>query len=31
VSVGAEIAQRMFRSSQWPLGVDDPVVAEQSP
>ena len=31
MGVGAEIAQHMFRSSEWPLGVDDPVVAEQHP
>ena len=29
VSVGAEIAQRMFRSTEGTLGVDDPVVTEQ--
>ena len=29
--VGAEIAQHMFRSSEGPLGVDDPIVAEQHP
>src|SRR5580658_922473 len=31
MSVGAEIAQHMFRSSKGLLGVDDPVVAEQYP
>ena len=31
MSVGAEIAQHMLRSSEGPLGVDDPVVAEQYP
>jgi len=29
MGVGAEIAQHMFRSAEGPLGVDDPVVAEQ--
>ena len=29
MSVGAEIAQHMLRSTEWALGVDDPVVAEQ--
>ena len=29
MGVGAEIAQHMFRSSEGPLGVNDPVVAEQ--
>ena len=29
MSVVAEIAQYMFRASERPLGVDDPVVAEQ--
>ncbi len=29
MSVGAEIAQHMFRSSKGLLGVDEPVVAEQ--
>ena len=31
MGVGAEIAQHMFRSAKGPLGVDDPVVAEQYP
>ena len=31
MGVGAEIAQHMFRSSEWLLGVDDPVVAKQHP
>jgi len=29
VSVSTEIAQGVFRSTEWPLGVDDPVMAEQ--
>src|ERR1035437_3924605 len=29
MSVGAEIAQHMFRSSEGPLGVDDPIVTKQ--
>jgi len=29
MGVGAEIAQRVFRSSEWPLEIDNPVVAEQ--
>ena len=29
MSVCAEITQHMFRSAEGPLGVDDPVVAEQ--
>ena len=29
MSVGAEIAQHMHRSTEWALGVDDPAVAEQ--
>ena len=29
VSVGTEIAQRVFGSTEGRLGVDDPVVAEQ--
>ena len=29
MGVGAEIAQRVFRSSEWPLAIDNPVVAEQ--
>ena len=29
MGVGAEIAERMFRSSEGPFGVDDPVVAVQ--
>jgi hypothetical protein len=29
MSVSAEIAQHMFRSSEGPLGIDDPVLAEQ--
>ena len=29
MGVGAEIAQHMFRPSEGPLGVDDPVMAEQ--
>ena len=29
VSVGTEIAQRVFRSTEGRLGVDDPVVTEQ--
>ena len=29
--VAAEIAQRVFRSAEWGLGVDDPVVTEQYP
>ena len=29
MSVGAEIAQRMFRATERPLGVDDPIVSEQ--
>ena len=31
MGVGAEIAQHMFRAAEGPLGVDDPVVAEQYP
>jgi hypothetical protein len=31
VSVGAEIAQRVFRAAEGWLGVDDPLVAEQRP
>jgi len=31
MSVGAEIAQHMFRPSEGFLGIDDPVVAEQDP
>jgi hypothetical protein len=31
VSVGAEIAQSVFRSTEGPFGVDDPVVPEQEP
>ena len=31
MGVGAEIAQHMFRPAEGPLGVDDPVVAEQHP
>src|ERR1017187_3717267 len=31
MGVGAQIAQHMFRPSEWPLGVDDPVMAEQYP
>ena len=31
MSVGAEITQHMFRAAEGPLGVDDPVVAEQHP
>ena len=31
MGVGAQIAQHMFRSSEGPLGVDDPVMAEQYP
>ena len=31
MGVGAEIAQYMFRSSEGPLGVNDPVVVEQHP
>jgi len=31
MGVGAEIAQHMFRSSEGPLGVNDPVVVEQDP
>jgi hypothetical protein len=31
MGVGAEIAQHMFRSSERPFGVDDPVVTEQYP
>ena len=30
VSVGTEIAQRVFRPTEGPLGVDDPVMMEQS-
>ena len=29
MGVGAQIAQHMFRPSEGPLGVDDPVMAEQ--
>jgi hypothetical protein len=29
VGVGAEIAQGVCRSAEGPLGIDDPVVAEQ--
>ena len=29
MSVSAEIAQHMFRSTEGPLGIDDPVLAEQ--
>src|SRR5665213_397082 len=29
MGVAAEIAQRMFRSAEWWLGIDDPVVAEE--
>ena len=29
MGVGAEIAQHMFGAAEGPLGVDDPVVAEQ--
>jgi hypothetical protein len=29
--IRSEIAQRVFRSSERPLGIDDPVVAEQDP
>jgi hypothetical protein len=31
MSVSAEIAQHMFRSSEGPLGIDDPILAEQDP
>jgi hypothetical protein len=31
MGVGAEIAQHMFGAAQGPLGVDDPVMAEQHP
>ena len=31
MSVGTEIAQHMFRAAEGPLGVDNPVVAEQYP
>src|SRR5271165_3327723 len=31
MGVGAQIAQHMFRPSEGPLGVDDPVMAEQYP
>ena len=31
MGVATEIAQRMFRSSEGRLGIDDPVVAEQRP
>jgi hypothetical protein len=31
VSIGAEIAQRVFRPTEGRFGVDDPVVAEQEP
>ena len=31
MGVGAEIAQHMFRPTERPLGVDDPVVAKQDP
>jgi hypothetical protein len=31
VGVGTEIAQSVFRSTEGPLGVDDPVVTEQEP
>ena len=31
MGISAEIAQGMFRSAEGPLGVDDPVVAEQYP
>ena len=29
MSIGAKITQHMFRSAEGPLGIDDPVVAEQ--
>jgi len=29
MGVCAEIAQGVFRSSEWPLGIDNPVVADQ--
>lgn len=29
MGVGTEVAESMFRSAEGPLGVDDPVVAEQ--
>ena len=29
MGIGAEITQHMFRAAEGPLGVDDPVVAEQ--
>ena len=31
MGVGAQIAQHIFRPSEGPLGVDDPVMAEQYP
>jgi len=31
MGVGAEIAQDMLRATEWPLVVDDPVMAEQHP
>ncbi len=31
MGVGSEISQPMFRSSERPLGVDDPIVTEQYP
>ena len=31
MGVGAKVAEHMFRSSEGPLGVNDPVVAEQYP
>lgn len=31
MSVSAEIAQHMLRSSEGPLGIDNPILAEQHP
>ncbi len=31
MGVGTEISQHVFRSSERPLGVDDPIVTEQNP
>ena len=31
MSVAGQIVDDMFRSSEWPFGVDDPVLAEQWP
>ncbi len=31
MGIGTEIAQRMFRATEWSLGVNDPVITEQQP